>query len=51
MKGTVIRRRCAGILPAVIFRTNGHQREREIERARSKPMRIELPLRELGSGR
>lgn len=50
MKRTVIARRRTGILP-IVLRTNGHEREREIECARSQPMRIELPLRELGSGR
>jgi len=49
MKRTVVGRRAPWFLRTVILRTNGREREWEIERAQSKPMRIELPLWELGS--
>ena len=51
MQWTVIRPCRAGILSAVVLRTNSDQRGLETECARSQPLRMELPLRKLGSGR
>ena len=49
MEGAVMWRSRARILPGVVPRVNGHEREREIQGSESVPVPVELRLRELSN--